>query len=51
MSSLERLTNFLKNIFNTEDDSKNDMLNIFQYALVSIVQIMGLIKVISKYFP
>ena len=41
---------FFKHVFNFDDDSKSDILNVIQYALVAIIPIIILIKVISKYY-
>lgn len=42
---------FFKHVFNFDDDSKCELLNIIQYALVGIIPIIILIKLISKYVP
>jgi hypothetical protein len=44
-------TSFVKHIFNFNDDSKSEMLNILQYAFISIIPIVLLNKTISKYLP
>ena len=43
--------NFFKHVFNFNDDSKSDILNIIQYALIAILPIIILNKSISKYIP
>lgn len=43
--------NFIKHVFNFNDDSKSDMLNIVQYSLLSIVPVVGLNKLMQKYVP
>jgi len=42
---------FLKHVFNFDDDSKSDILNIIQYALLAIIPIVLLNKSMSKYVP
>jgi hypothetical protein len=43
--------NFLKHVFNFDDDSKSDILNIIQYALIAIIPVVILNKGIKKYIP
>jgi len=43
--------NFFKHVFNFDDDSKSEMLNIIQYTLLAIIPIILLNKSISKYVP
>lgn len=42
---------FLKHVFNFDDDSKSEILNILQYALLAIIPIVLLNKSIAKYVP
>lgn len=42
---------FFKHVFNFDDDSKSEILNILQYALISIIPIVVLNKTIGKYIP
>lgn len=44
-------TNFINHIFNFDENSKIDMLNIVQYSIVSIIPIVILNKSIQKYVP
>lgn len=44
-------TSFFKHVFNFNDDSKSEMLNILQYAFIAIIPIVLLNKTISKYLP
>ena len=44
-------TNFMSHIFNFDENSKIDMLNIVQYSIVSIVPIVILNKSIQKFVP
>lgn len=44
-------TGFFKHVFNFEDDSKAEMLNIIQYSLLAIVPIILLNKLSQKYVP
>ena len=43
--------NFFKHVFNFDDDSKSDILNIIQYALIAIIPVVILNKGIKKYIP
>jgi hypothetical protein len=42
---------FFKHVFNFDDDSKSEILNIIQYALLAIIPIVILNKSIGKYVP
>jgi MFS family permease len=50
-SSDDSNKSFFKHVFNFDDDSKSDVLNIIQYALVAIIPIVILNKTIGKYVP
>jgi len=50
-SSDDSNTNFFKHVFNFDDDSKSDILNIIQYALLAIIPIVLLNKSMGKYVP
>ena len=50
-SSDESNKNFFKHVFNFDDDSKSDILNIIQYALIAIIPVVLLNKTIGKYVP
>ena len=43
--------NFFKHVFNFDDDSKSEILNIIQYALISIIPVVILNKTLAKYVP
>jgi hypothetical protein len=43
--------NFFKHVFNFDDDSKSEILNIIQYSLLAIIPIIILNKSMSKYIP
>jgi hypothetical protein len=43
--------NFFRHVFNFDDDSKSDILNIIQYALIAILPVVILNKTIGKYVP
>ena len=49
--SIENTKTFFNHIFNFDTDSKNDMLNIAQYSILSIIPIVLLNKSIQKYIP
>jgi hypothetical protein len=42
---------FFKHVFNFDNDSKSDVLNIIQYSLLAIIPIVILNKFMSKYVP
>ena len=50
-SSDDSNKNFFKHVFNFDDDSKSDILNIVQYALIAIIPVVILNKSIGKYVP
>ena len=43
--------NFFKHVFNFNDDSKSDMLNICQYSIIALIPVVLLNKVMQKYVP
>lgn len=43
--------NFFKYVFNFDDESKGDLLNLVQYSLLSLVPIVALNKAMAKYVP
>ena len=43
--------NFFKYVFNFNDESKSETLNILQYALIAIIPVVLLNKTMSKYIP
>jgi polyhydroxyalkanoate synthesis regulator phasin len=43
--------NFFKYVFNFDNDSKSEMLNIIQFILIAIIPIVILNKAMSKYVP
>jgi len=51
MDNLDDSKSFFKHVFNFDDNSKSDVLNILQYVFVSIIPIIGLNKLMSKYIP
>jgi len=50
-SSDDSNKNFFKHVFNFDDDSKSDIINIIQYALIAIIPVVILNKTIGKYVP
>ena len=42
---------FLKHVFNFDDDSKYDILNIIQYAFIALIPVIILNKSMSNYVP
>jgi hypothetical protein len=43
--------NFFKYVFNFDDESKGDLLNLVQYSLLSLIPIVSLNKAMAKYVP
>jgi len=50
-SSDDSNKSFFKHVFNFDDDSKSDILNIIQYALIAIIPVIILNKTMAKYVP
>jgi hypothetical protein len=42
---------FFKHVFNFDNDSKSDILNIIQYTLIAIIPVIVLNKLMQKYVP
>ena len=42
---------FFKHVFNFDNDSKSDILNIIQYTLIAIIPVVVLNKLMQKYVP
>ena len=42
---------FFKHVFNFDDDSKSEILNIIQYAIIAIIPIVALNKLSQRYVP
>ena len=42
---------FFKHVFNFDDDSKSEIMNILQYAMIAIIPIIVLNKSMQKYIP
>ena len=58
MDSLNEITKnssakegFFKHVFNFDDDSKADMLNIIQYAILALIPIIALNKATQRFVP
>lgn len=51
MDSVDNSKNLLKHVFNFDDDSKSDMMNIIQYSLIALLPVVVLNKSMSKYVP
>lgn len=51
MDSLDESKSFFKHVFNFDDDSKSEILNILQYTLLSIIPVVILNKTMQKYVP
>jgi len=55
MESLDNATKsssgFFKYVFNFDEDSKGDLLNIIQYALLAIIPVVSINKLMQNYVP
>ncbi len=51
MDTSDESNGFFKHVFNFNDDSKSDILNIIQYAVIAIIPVVILNKSIGKYVP
>jgi hypothetical protein len=51
MDNSDESKSFFKHVFNFDDDSKSEVLNILQYSLIAIIPIVILNKTMQKYVP
>lgn len=51
MDSSDDTKSFFKHVFNFDDDSKGEILNILQYSLIAIIPVIILNKTMQKYVP
>jgi len=51
MDSSDDSKSFFKHVFNFDDDSKSEILNIIQYSIIAIIPIIILNKSMQKYIP
>ena len=51
MDSSDDSKSFFKHVFNFDDDSKSDVLNIIQYSLLGLIPIIILNKAMQKLVP
>lgn len=51
MDNTDESKSFFKHVFNFDDDSKSEILNILQYAVIAIIPIVILNKAMQKYVP
>jgi hypothetical protein len=55
LDELSKATNgkpgFFKHVFNFNDDSKSEMMNIVQYAVLALIPVIALNKAMQKYVP
>lgn len=51
MDSSDDSKSFFKHVFNFDDDSKSEILNILQYSLIAIIPVVILNKTMQKYVP
>jgi hypothetical protein len=50
-SSNDSKKGFFKYVFNFDEDSKSELMNILQFALIGLIPIMILIKILDRYVP
>jgi hypothetical protein len=51
MDTTDDSKSFFKHVFNFDDDSKSEILNIIQYSIIALIPIIIISKTISKYDP
>jgi len=51
MDSMDDSKSFFKHVFNFDDDSKSEILNIVQYAIIALIPVILLNKSMSNYVP
>ena len=51
MDNSDESKSFFKHIFNFDDDSKSEILNILQYSLIAIIPVVILNKSMYTYVP
>lgn len=51
MDSLDESKSFFKHVFNFDDESKSEILNILQYSVIAIIPVVILNKTMQKYVP
>ena len=51
MDTTDDSKSFVKHVFNFDDDSKSEILNIIQYALIALIPVILLKKSMSNYVP
>lgn len=51
MDSSDDSKSFFKHVFNFDDDSKSEILNILQYSVIAIIPVVILNKTMQKYVP
>ena len=51
MDSSDDSKSFFKHVFNFDDDSKSEILNILQYSIIAIIPVVILNKTMQKYVP
>ena len=51
MDNSDEPKSFFKHVFNFDDDSKSEIMNVIQYAIISLIPIVLLNKSMQKYVP
>ena len=51
MDNSDESKGFFKHVFNFDDDSKSEILNILQYSVIAIIPVVILNKTMQQYVP
>lgn len=51
LDTTKNLTGFFKHLFNFDDQTKSNLMNIVQYSLVAIIPVVAVNKTMQKYVP
>ena len=51
MDNSDESKSFFKHVFNFDDDSKSEILNILQYSIIAIIPVVIINKTMQKYVP
>jgi hypothetical protein len=51
INEVNKGSSFISHMFNFDNDTKNELMNLGQYSLISIIPLIGLIKIIDSLLP
>lgn len=51
LDNTKNLTGFFKHLFNFDDQTKSNLMNIVQYSLIAIIPVVAVNKTMQKYVP